>query len=268
VTEIEPVHAPLAAPTYLTHITVPVFRRGRALSVAVAVHVVAVLVLVLMFHHRFRTIEPDEATVALVIEPSPYVGTGQTVITPVTKPTPRPVQTKPAPPKAEKATPAPSNASQSGPQAAVVAHAAMLPLPAPPAPPAPTPQQVAAPRPSPAPMPHLGNNQPAGYGLVVDTKIIPARPDARINMPPAYPPDALGRGEQGRVLLSIQVAPSGRASAVLVVSSSGYAILDDAARDAVLGWRFLPADLRGKPVWSTLLLPVRFQIDSSFASVR
>jgi protein TonB len=238
VTEIEPVHAPLAAPTYLTHITVPVFRRGRALSVAVAVHVVAVLVLVLMFHHRFRTIEPDEATVALVIEPSPYVGTGQTVITPVTKPTPRPVQTKPAPPKAEKA------------------------------PPAPTPQQVAAPRPSPAPMPHLGNNQPAGYGLVVDTKIIPARPDARINMPPAYPPDALGRGEQGRVLLSIQVAPSGRASAVLVVSSSGYAILDDAARDAVLGWRFLPADLRGKPVWSTLLLPVRFQIDSSFASVR
>jgi protein TonB len=267
-TETDPVHAPLAAPTYLTHVTVPVFRRGRAFGVAVAVHAAAVLVLLLMFHHRFQAADPNEATVALVIEPSPYVGTGQTVITPVTKPAPRPVQRRPTPPQAAQTTPSPSNATQSGPQALAASDAASLPLPAPPAPPAPTPHPIAAPRPAPAPAPHLGNNQPAGYGLVVDTKIIPARPDARINVPPAYPPAALGHGEQGRVLLSIQVAPSGRASAVLIMASSGYAILDNAARDAVLGWRFVPADFRGKPVWSTLLLPVTFQIDSSYASVR
>ncbi len=52
--ETDPVHAPLAAPTYLTHVTVPVFRRGRALGVAAAVHVAAFALVVLILNHHFR----------------------------------------------------------------------------------------------------------------------------------------------------------------------------------------------------------------------
>lgn len=260
--DTEPVHAPLAVPTYLTHVTVPVFRRWRALGVAAAVHVVAFALVVLLLNHRFRVLQPDEATVSLVIEPSPFVGTGPTVITPVAKPERRTTRTQPAPPRPERTAPAPSNAAQSSREVAAVAASASLPLPAPPAPPAPKPDPVKARLSAPAPSPHLGNNQPVGYGLVVDNRILPARPDSRMNLPPPYPPLALSHGEQGNVLLSIQVAPSGRASAVTVVGSSGFSILDDAARDAVLGWRFLPADFHGRPVPSTLLLPVKFEINS------
>lgn len=258
----DPVHAPLAAPTYLTHVTVPVFRRGRALGVAVAVHVVAFALLLVVFNHRFRVLQPDEATVSLVIEPSPFVGTGPTVMTPVSKPEPRTTRTQQPPPQQVRTAPTPSNATQTSAQVAAVASSAELPPPAPPAPPAPKPDLVRPRMSAAAPRPHLGNNQPAGYGLVVDNRILPARPDARINLPPPYPPLALAHGEQGNVLLSIQVAPSGRASAVTIVASSGFSILDDAARDAVLGWRFQPADFHGRPVSSTLLLPVKFEINS------
>lgn len=260
--DYDPVHAPLAAPTYLTHVTVPVFRRGRALGVAAAVHVAAFLLLILVFNHHFRVLQSDEATVSLVIEPSPFVGTGPTVITPVTRPAPRTVQTPQIQPQQEKTTPAPSVAAQTSHDVAHVAVSASLPLPAPPAPPAPKPEPFKPLVSASAPTPHLGNNQPVGYGLVVDNRIFPARPESRGDRPPAYPPLALAYGEQGKVLLSIQVEPSGRASAVNIVTSSGFSILDDAARDAVLGWRFLPADFHGRPVSSTLLLPVRFELSS------
>jgi protein TonB len=260
--ETDPVHAPLSAPTYLTHVTVPVFRRGRALGVAATVHVAALALVVLFLNHHFRALQPDEATVSLVIEPSPFVGTGPTVITPVAKPEPKTVRTQPLPPQPIKAVPTPANAMQTSPEAARAGASASLPLPAPPAPPTPKPDPAKARAAAPAPSPHLGNNQPVGYGLVVDTRILPARPDAHVNLPPPYPPLALTHGEQGNVLLSIEVAPSGRASAVTIVTSSGFSILDDAARDAVLGWRFLPADFHGKPVSSTLLLPIKFEINS------
>jgi protein TonB len=262
VSDTDPVHAPLAAPTYLTHVTVPVFRRGRALGVAALVHVVAFAMVLLVFNHRFRALQPDEATVSLVIQPSPFVGTGPTVITPVAKSEPKAIRTQPLPPQPVKAIPTPSNARQTSPEVARATALASLPLPAPPAPPAPKPDPVKARMSAPAPSPHLGNNQPVGYGLVVDNRILPARPDSRVNLPPPYPPLALTHGEQGNVLLSIQVAPSGRASAVTIVTSSGFSILDDAARDAVLGWRFLPADFHGRPVSSTLLLPIKFEINS------
>jgi protein TonB len=260
----EPVHAPLAAPTYLTHVTVPVFRRGRALGVAAVVHLAAFAVLVLVFNHRFRALQPDEATLSLVIEPSPFVGSGPTVITPVSKPAPRPMKPQTLPPQPEKTVPTPSTATQTGAEVAhVTSAAASLPLPAPPAPAAPKPSPPKLAVPIQRANPHLGDNQPVGYGLVVDNRILPARPDARMNRPPPYPPLARSHGEQGKVLLSIQVAPTGRASAVTIVKSSGYLILDNAARDAAFGWRFLPAQYHGKVVPASFLLLVKFELSAT-----
>jgi protein TonB len=260
--DTESVHAPLSAPTYLTHVTAPVFRRGRALGFAAAVHLVVFTLVVLVLSHRFRVLAPDEATVSLVIEPSPYVGTGPTVKTPAAKAQPRTIQTQ-APPRAVQSARTPANAAQTSPEVVHAAPAAaVLPLPAPPAPLAPRPS-LAEPLQAAAPSPHEGDDQRPGSGLILDSRIRPARPDDRDNRPPHYPPLALAHREQGNVLLSIQVAPSGRASAVTIVASSGFSILDEAAREAVLGWRFLPADFHGKPVSSTLLLPVNFQIDAT-----
>jgi protein TonB len=259
----DPVHAPLAAPTYLTHVTVPVFRRGRALGVAAAVHLAAFGLVILVFHHHFRALQPDEATLSLVIEPSPFVGSGPTVITPVSKPAPRPTKPQILPPRPEKSVPTPSTAMQTSPEVAKTASIASLPRPAPPARPLPKPSPAKLAVPTSAASPHLGDNQPVGYGLVVDNRILPARPDARMNRPPPYPELARNHGEQGKVLLSIQVAPNGRASAVTIVASSGYLILDNAARDAVLGWHFLPAEYHGKIVPSSFLLPVSFELSGA-----
>ena len=53
--------------------------------------------------------------------------------------------------------------------------------------------------------------------------------------------------------------PDGRTTGADVVSSSGYPLLDRAARDAVKTWRFLPAFQDGRPVPSDLTM--RFVFD-------
>ena len=72
--------------------------------------------------------------------------------------------------------------------------------------------------------------------------IVPASPDTRHpNAPPGYPREAAARREEGDVGLIVDVAADGHAAAVQIASSSGYAVLDDAARRAVSRWHFRPA---------------------------
>ncbi len=106
----------------------------------------------------------------------------------------------------------------------------------------------------------LGDNQPVGHGQAFG-RIIPASPNSRINPKPAYPLEAREHGEQGRVLLSIHIAPSGRPTQVDIVTSSGFAILDKSAQTTVQGWQFSPAEMNGKPVGSVLLFPILFQLE-------
>lgn len=79
------------------------------------------------------------------------------------------------------------------------------------------------------------------------------------NQPPEYPQAAVAHGEQGSVLLSIHVLPDGQADFVGVTQSSGYRVLDQAAADAVMRWRFQPATLAGKPV--VMVIPYRINFD-------
>lgn len=57
--------------------------------------------------------------------------------------------------------------------------------------------------------------------------------------PPAYPKLARRRGWEGSVLLELVVAADGRVVEAAVLESSGRDLLDDAACDAVLTWRFV-----------------------------
>ena len=75
-----------------------------------------------------------------------------------------------------------------------------------------------------------------------------------------YPPESERRGEQGTVVLLLEVDAQGRVAEVTVLSSSGYRALDRAAIEAARRWRFRPALRGGLPVESTVRAPVTFRL--------
>jgi protein TonB len=85
-------------------------------------------------------------------------------------------------------------------------------------------------------------------------------PDFSGNRKPEYPAQAYLAGIEGRVVLRIQITATGNVERVEVARSSGHAILDRAAVTAVRTWRGTPARRGDRPVASTQLLPVRFQL--------
>lgn len=80
------------------------------------------------------------------------------------------------------------------------------------------------------------------------------------NPKPPYPNRARERGWQGRVLLRVSVDVRGRVLSIELAQSSGFGILDRAARDAVGRWRFTPATRSGRPVPGVALVPVVFAL--------
>ncbi|MCW9058429.1 MAG: energy transducer TonB [Gammaproteobacteria bacterium] len=85
---------------------------------------------------------------------------------------------------------------------------------------------------------------------------------AYLNNPaPVYPRASRRRGEQGRVLLQVQVNARGLPEQVEIHEGSGYARLDTAAREAVQRWRFVPARRGGEAIAASVLVPILFQME-------
>jgi protein TonB len=89
---------------------------------------------------------------------------------------------------------------------------------------------------------------------------IQAQPDELQNQPPEYPEESRAAGEQGIVMLRVQVTAGGKPASVSILRSSGYFHLDQAARRAVEHWRFHPGLIAGIPVASEADVPVRFTL--------
>lgn len=153
-------------------------------------------------------------------------------------PKPRPV-VKPKPPKPVMlAAPTPAPAVMSAP-------------PLPPEPePAPAPEPVAAP---PAPVAVVPPPEP------ITPPVFNA--DYLDNPPPPYPMTARRSGQQGRVVLRVLVTPAGTAGAVEVRDSSGHMRLDEAARDTVRQWRFVPAKRGAQLIPAWVLIPISFRLE-------
>lgn len=106
--------------------------------------------------------------------------------------------------------------------------------------------------------------QPAPQAVVAAGPSVPARPVSGMasDRPPIYPEIARRRGEQGRVLLRVNVSADGQPIEVDVAQTSGYPTLDAAAQSAVRGWRFIPAMQAGTPIAAVADVPVRFRLEN------
>jgi protein TonB len=229
-------------------------RRHVALAVSVLAHGLTLLAVVCLLQRIALPAPSPEPSIAMVFAPAAALldatpapagvdATSAPVEPPIAEP-PQPVeQAAPLPvepePKVEQAAPA---------------------VP-PPVPVRPASRQTAAAPPS------VHASRPAMASLsapaaVAIAPLLPARPVAGMesDRPPAYPEMARRRGQQGRVVLHVNVSAEGMPVTVAVVATSGYASLDAAAMTAVQQWRFVPATRGGTPVPAVAEVPVRFRL--------
>ena len=83
------------------------------------------------------------------------------------------------------------------------------------------------------------------------------------NPVPEYPRLSRRMGEEGRVMLRVHVGADGKPLEVTIAKSSGYARLDEIARETVLrSWRFVPARQGEQAVAGTVRVPIDFSLNS------
>ncbi len=80
------------------------------------------------------------------------------------------------------------------------------------------------------------------------------------NRMPGYPLEAARKLEAGTVKLQLLVDTTGRVANALVVKSSGSAVLDRAAREQALTWKFTPAKRDGKLVQDIVEIEIEFKL--------
>lgn len=100
----------------------------------------------------------------------------------------------------------------------------------------------------------------AGAGPGTPAALVPPlfHADYLDNPAPPYPSTSRRRGESGRVLLRVFVSADGKAERVEINTSSGFELLDAAAREAVARWRFVPARRGPEKVAAWVLVPISF----------
>jgi protein TonB len=85
-----------------------------------------------------------------------------------------------------------------------------------------------------------------------------AVPRYRDNTHHVYPRIARLRGYEGVVLLSAEIFADGNVGHLRIKKSSGYAVLDRSALDAVKIWKFEPGRKMGKPISMWVDVPVKY----------
>lgn len=133
----------------------------------------------------------------------------------------------------------------------------------------PEPVQIAAPAESPAPptiavppAPTFVEPAPPLPPASAQVQSVQPRFDADYldNPKPAYPPLSRRMGEEGRVVLRVQVATNGLPTEVAIQTTSGSARLDQAAFEAVRRWKFVPARRGDETVAAWVLVPIVFSL--------
>ena len=99
---------------------------------------------------------------------------------------------------------------------------------------------------------------------VPEPEVTQPRSDASgLNNPsPQYPTMSRRLGEQGKVLLDVQILANGTVGEIKIKHSSGYKRLDDAALQAVKQWQFVPAKRGNQPIDYWYVQPISFSLNS------
>jgi len=80
------------------------------------------------------------------------------------------------------------------------------------------------------------------------------------NPAPAYPALSRRMGEEGKVLLRVQVEANGQPSRIELKQSSGSSRLDQAAEQAVWRWKFIPAKRGNEALAAWVVVPISFNL--------
>lgn len=109
---------------------------------------------------------------------------------------------------------------------------------------------------------------PPSIGALAATRqaplVSPARFDAAYlsNPAPAYPLASRRLGEQGTVLLMVEVDSDGGVTHLTVEQSSGHERLDRTAMSTVARWRFVPARRGDDAIASAVQVPIVFRLEN------
>jgi protein TonB len=122
------------------------------------------------------------------------------------------------------------------------------------APPSPPVEVVEVPVPEPAPM--LAPTGP----ITLSAELSVTCPELT---PPDYPPLSRRLGEEGKLVLRVELDESGHVDTASVAESSSYKRLDEAALAVVKTWRCNPSLRNGQPVRAVALQPFNFVLQGN-----
>ena len=83
------------------------------------------------------------------------------------------------------------------------------------------------------------------------------------NGPISYPSLSRERGEQGQVVVNVWIDVDGAPLRVQLLSSSGFARLDQAALKTVMGWHYVPGKRGGVPRAMWFAQPIQFVLQAA-----
>jgi len=81
--------------------------------------------------------------------------------------------------------------------------------------------------------------------------------------PPTYPAISRRMGEEGKLVLRVELDENGRIDEAKILNSSGYERLDTAALTAVKNWHCNPSLRNGQPVRAVALQPFNFVLQGN-----
>jgi protein TonB len=127
---------------------------------------------------------------------------------------------------------------------------------APPPPPEPEPEPAPESEPEPAPAVEAAVPQQMAPGPVtLSSELSVSCPELNA---PAYPALSKRLGEEGKLVLRVELDERGYVHVAQVVNSSGFKRLDEAALTAVKTWRCTPPIRNGQPARAVALQPFNF----------
>lgn len=231
-------------------------RRSAALLAVLALHAVALHVLWNAATPRVAVSPPEPLMVSLISPPFEPARLVPPSAPPAPHPPPsRPRQQaealsprRPAVAEVHPADPAPAPVPAATPVLAAPPVVGAAPRPELPATPA------ASQRAGPATAPPGAGGLPQGP-IDLPGQLEVACPD---RPPPAYPPLARRMGEQGDVVLRVELNEDGSVAAARVQRSSGHVRLDDAALAAIRTWHCSPPTRGGHPMRAVAMQPFHF----------